>query len=106
MGSSCPSTYKFTWSSFWLLSLIVTGQLREVSSRVAVAANVADVNFVAKLVSQQRGLPVDERVSDVATRRKVDPAAPVHGEPVVIHLVKVEDVSHDFQLDIVLIGCI
>jgi len=54
-----------TWSSFWLLSTVVSGQLSKVSSGIAVAADVADVNVIAEPVSKERCLPVDEWITNV-----------------------------------------
>ena len=50
------------------------------------AANIADINLVAEPVSQQRGLPINERVSDVSLGGKVDSATTTQCESIVMNL--------------------
>ena len=76
----------FTWAGFWLLCCIVARQLCEVGSSIAVAAHIAYIDLVAEPVSQQRGLPVDERVSNVRLGGKVDSAATSECESIVANL--------------------
>ena len=56
-----------TWSRFKLLVNIVSWQLREVGSSIAVAANITDINFIAKHVSSKRCLPIHPWVANFTT---------------------------------------
>jgi hypothetical protein len=65
---------------------IVSWQLGKVSCCIAAATHIADVNFIAELVSEKGSLPVDVGIADVSSSGKVNPPAFAECEPIVMYL--------------------
>jgi hypothetical protein len=71
------------------LTSIVSWQLGEVSSCVAAATNIADVDVIAEAVSKKGGLPIDVGITDVSSSGKVNSSSSAECESIVMNLRKI-----------------
>jgi len=80
------------------LTSIVSWQLGEVSSCVAAATNIADVDVIAEAVSKKGGLPIDVGITDVSSSGKVNSSSSAECESIVMDLRKKSFFSLSYYL--------